>query len=156
MDHRCSGRRGLPGAGLVEGAVELADGLAEALLVFDEGDADESFAALAEGPAWGEGDFGVVEEAQGEVDGGLAGEMIGGDLGPDEHGAAGRLDLPADPTQAVADDVAAGLVGAGLAADMVVAHLKGESGRGLRGRKPPDLPPDTPWDPPLSQIKARK
>lgn len=43
-----------------------------------------------------------------------------------------------------------------LAQNLVVAHLKRESGRGLRGRKPPDLPPGMPWAPPLSQIKARK
>ncbi len=43
------------------------------MFIFDEGDADESFAALAEGPAGGEGDFGVIEEAYGEVERGLAG-----------------------------------------------------------------------------------
>lgn len=42
-----------------------------------------------------------------------------------------------------------------LARRLVVAHLKGESGRGLRGRKPPDLPQGARWDPPVKHLEAR-
>lgn len=42
-----------------------------------------------------------------------------------------------------------------LAQRLIVAHLKNESGRGLRGRRPPDLPPGVAWAPPLLQIEER-
>ncbi|MGH0036495.1 MAG: esterase/lipase family protein [Myxococcota bacterium] len=42
-----------------------------------------------------------------------------------------------------------------LARRLVAAHLKGERGRGLRGRRPPDLPAEVAWSPPVSGIEER-
>jgi len=100
MSWRLIGGRGSVAFGLGlfgdEGALEVAEGLAEAVFVFDEGDADEAFAVLAEGAAWGEGDFGFVHDAKAEVDGALALEVFGFDSGPDEHAGTGNLVGPAE------------------------------------------------------------
>ena len=90
-----------------QGIFQIAHGLPQALFVFDQGDADEPFAVFAEGAAGGEGDFGFVHHAQAEVDGALAFEMLGLDLGPDEHAGAGFFVGPAETIEAAADDVAA-------------------------------------------------
>src|SRR5688572_18451515 len=78
-----------------EGAFEVAHGLAQPLLIFDQGDADASFAVFAEGSAGGEGDLGLVEHAEAEVEGALALEVVGMDFGPDEHRGARAVVGPA-------------------------------------------------------------
>ena len=42
-----------------------------------------------------------------------------------------------------------------LVQQLVVAHLKGKDGKGLRGRQPPDLPEGKSWAPPLPKLESR-
>src|ERR1035437_10279131 len=69
--------------------------LAGAFLVFDEGEADEGVAVVAEADAGADGGFGVDEEFLGEVERAHGAELFG-DFGPDEHGGLGHFDVPAE------------------------------------------------------------
>ena len=84
-------------------AADVADGLAQALLVLDQRDAHIAFAVFAKGPARGDGDFGVLHQIDRVVDGAPSGQMLVGDTGPDEHAGAGPLDLPANAFEGLAD-----------------------------------------------------
>ncbi len=119
---------------VVEGAVEVAHGLAEAVFVFDQGDADVTFAVFPEGPAGGEGDFGFIHHAEAEIDGAFAGPEVGGiDFRPDEHGAEGLFVGPAEPVEAVADFIAAVLVDCGLLLGRLLTLAHGNDGGDLDG-----------------------
>src|SRR5436190_23543377 len=70
----------------VQRPLQIVHGLFQALVIFDQSDADEAFAVLAEGAAGGEGNLGLVHHPQAEVERPLVGlEMGGVDLRPDEH-----------------------------------------------------------------------
>ncbi len=53
----------------VQGAVEVSEGLLHAVFVFDHGDADVTFAFVAECAAGAHGDFGFFDHVEAEVDG---------------------------------------------------------------------------------------
>src|SRR5205814_230943 len=52
-----------------ERLAQVADGLADALFVFDEGEADVALAAGTEADAWGNSDLGLLDEEGGELQG---------------------------------------------------------------------------------------
>ena len=56
------------GLARIQTALQICHRLFQPLFVFDQGDADESFAAFAEGPARGQRHFGFVHHPQAEVD----------------------------------------------------------------------------------------
>ena len=84
---------GLADRPLLDVAADVPDRLAQALLVFHQGDAHVAFAAFAEGPAGGDGDFGLLDQVQREVDRALAAQVLLGHFGPDEHAGAGLFHL---------------------------------------------------------------
>src|ERR1019366_4703359 len=92
-----------------EHLLDAAEGLAGAFFVFDEGEADEGVAGVAEADAGADGGFGVDEELLGEVERAHGAELFG-DFGPDEHGGLGHFDVPAELVEALDEDIAAGLV----------------------------------------------
>src|SRR5690242_18815807 len=78
----------------VQEAADIAGGLADALLVLDQRDAHEAFAALAEAGAGRDRDLGLFDEQLGELDRAHFAERLG-DRGPREHRGARRRHLPA-------------------------------------------------------------
>src|SRR3954449_13378875 len=89
----------------LEAAADLADGLAEPLLVLDQGEAEVALAHLAEAPAGADGDLGLLEQFHGEVDRAHARAPGLGDRRPDEHARLGAGDVPAETVEAVDEHV---------------------------------------------------
>src|SRR5882672_12357741 len=96
-------------AGFKEPA-QIAGGLADTLLVLDQGDAHEAFPVLAEADAGRHSDFGLLDQERREVDAAERPERLG-QRRPGEHRGARRRDLPAGAAKTLDQDVAAALVG---------------------------------------------
>src|SRR3954467_12316414 len=91
-------------AELGERLAEVAGGLVDALLVLDEREADVAVATRTEADAGRQRDLGLTYEERRELD--RAHLAVGlGDRRPGEHRALGRLDVPADALEAVAQRV---------------------------------------------------
>src|SRR5271157_5446477 len=103
----------LPGLALSESALEeLADGsggLADALFVFHQGEADVAFAEGAEPNSRGDGDRRLLKDELGEFQG-AGGAVFFGDRRPQEHRAARFFHRPAGAIQAIHQNLGALLV----------------------------------------------
>src|SRR4051812_11278898 len=93
---------------LGQAAAQVAQALGDALLVLDEGEADEAFAAGAEADTGRQGDFASPPDVRADLDR-VHVLVRPGDRGPDDHRALGLGDVPADPSQSVDQRVAAAL-----------------------------------------------
>ncbi len=117
----------------IEGGINLAEGLFNALFVFDEGDADITLAVGAETSAGSDGDVGIFEKAEAKIEGTLSLEVLVGDLGPDEHAGAGGFDIPADLAEPFDENIAALFIDRALLLDELVAVAEGHNGGDLDG-----------------------
>src|SRR6476646_6065199 len=93
----------------VEPAPQAAHGLADALLVLDQSEADEALAAGAEAVARRDGDLAVADQRRCEPERAELAVRLG-DRRPYEHRPARAGDVPADALEPVAERVAARLV----------------------------------------------
>ena len=84
---------------------QVAHRLLGALLVLDEGEADETLAAGAEADAGGDGDVGLLDQVSRELDG-LHVAVLLGDRRPHEHGPLRRFDVPPDALEAATQVIA--------------------------------------------------
>src|SRR5262249_15835369 len=116
-----------------QAAADLADGLAEAVLIFHQSEAQIAFADLAEAAAGADSNFGFFEQFQGEVDGAKSVAPFLGVLRPDEHAGFRPVHVPANAAQAVYQHVAAALILGGLTIHQFIAVAQGEDAGNLNG-----------------------
>ena len=113
---------------------DAAEGLAGAFFIFDEREADELVAVLAEADAGADGDLGVLEKVFGELERAEVAEGLG-DAGPGEHGGAGGFGLPAEAIEPVDEDVAPAAIDLGDVCDALLRAFEGADAGDLNGRE---------------------
>src|SRR5437868_6073784 len=113
-----------------------ARGLAEALLVFDQSDADEAFAFLAESDAGRDRDMRFGQQAFGELHRTELLELLR-DRRPGEHRGFGRRDVPSGAAEAFDQHVAPLAVEIAVEFDDVLRAVQSGAGGGLYRREGP-------------------
>src|SRR5262244_408463 len=91
-------------------AANIAGGLANALFVLDQRDANEAFAALAKAGPRRHRHFGLLDQELRELDAAERLERLR-DRRPGEHGCARRRHLPPGAAETFHEDVTAALIG---------------------------------------------
>src|SRR3954469_10271253 len=107
----------------LEEAADIARGLADALLVFDQRDAHVALAALAEARARRHCDLGLLDQQFRKLDAAERLERLG-DRRPGEHRRFRRRHIPAGATEALDQDVAPLLIGLAHVLDAFVRSVE--------------------------------
>src|SRR6266478_3556982 len=115
------------GAGFKE-ATQVAGGLADALLILDQGDAHKAFAVLAKPDARRYRDLRLLDQESGKLDG-IEGTEWLRQRRPREHRGTRRRNVPTGPAKAFDQHVAAAPVGVAHLANAVIGPVQGR-GRG--------------------------
>src|SRR5207237_2141332 len=101
------------------------------MLIFHQGQAQISFAGLAEAAAGTDRHFGFFNQFHGEIDGAHALTPFQWITRPDKHTGFRFLHFPADALQAVDSDVAAQLIFGRLTLDLLLALAEGDDASDL-------------------------